>query len=478
MPLRKPAFPFPLLLTFALFAVAASLPRPARANTSSSKSASDAALTAEIDTVAREVMAESKAPSISLAVVRDGAIFYAQAYGDARLTPEKVPATPATRYGIGSVSKQFCAAAILLLEQAGALHLDDPVGKYVPNLTSGDTITIRQVLGHTSGYRDYWPQDYVPAPMLKPTTPDAILDGWVRRPLDFDPGTAWQYSNTNYTVAGLIVERLAKRPLLDYLRAMIFEPLGMKDVTECDTKPLAVPDAAPYTRVALGPVRPAPKEGSGWLFAAGELAMTPTDLARWDIALINRKLLSNSSLAEMFTPGRLPNGVSTSYGLGVAIRTDAAGRPVVEHSGEISGMTTENIVWPTQRTALAIVVNADWTDAYSVLMRRLTPLLLPADGPDAAAREFFTGLQGGTASPAVMSENLQAYLTSSALHDAALGLGPLGPVRTFRRVQEQERGGLTLREYQVICAHGTAEVVARVWPDGKFEQYNVVPREQ
>ena len=113
---------------------------------------------------------------------------------------------------IGSISKQFTAAAILLLAEQGKVSLDDPVSKFVPNLTRGDKVTIRQLLSHTSGYQDYWPQDYVPPFMLQPVTADKILDLWARKALDFDPGTQWQYSNTNFVIAGLIVEKASGEP--------------------------------------------------------------------------------------------------------------------------------------------------------------------------------------------------------------------------------------------------------------------------
>ncbi|MGH2897996.1 MAG: serine hydrolase domain-containing protein, partial [Solirubrobacteraceae bacterium] len=133
------------------------------------------------------------APSVSLAVVKDGAIAYANAYGMSRLEPP-TRAAAAMRYSIGSVSKQFTATAILMLAEEGKLSLDDKVSRFVPDLTRANEVTIRQILSMTSGYQDYWPQDYVMPPMLKPITAKAILDEWAKKPLDFDPGTKSQYS--------------------------------------------------------------------------------------------------------------------------------------------------------------------------------------------------------------------------------------------------------------------------------------------
>lgn len=158
----------------------------------------------KIDDLAAAALAKTGVPSASVAVVKDGQIAYLHSYGNARLDPQ-TPATPNMRYSIGSVSKQFTAASILLLQEEGKLSLDDKVGKFLPDLTRANDVTIREILSHTSGYQDYWPQDYVMPEMLQPTTARTILDVWARKPLDFEPGTKWQYSNTNYVIAGLTV---------------------------------------------------------------------------------------------------------------------------------------------------------------------------------------------------------------------------------------------------------------------------------
>src|SRR5438046_3078863 len=291
-------------------------------------------LSEKIDKVATDPLARTGVPSASIAIVKDGQIVYVKAYGDARLDP-KTPATPAMRYSIGSISKQFTATAILLLQEQGKLSLDDKVAKFIPNLTRANEVTIRQLLSHTSGYQDYWPQDYVMPMMLQPVTAQKILDMWARKPLDFDPGTKWQYSNTNYVIAGVIVEKLARMPLLQFLREKVFMPLQMKSVTDTDQEKLPMSDPTGYLRYALGPLRPAPKEGKGWLFAAGELAMTPQDLAKWDISIIDQKILKPGSYRELSTEVLLKNGLGTHYGLGVDVNSQASHR-VLSHGGEVS----------------------------------------------------------------------------------------------------------------------------------------------
>ncbi|HYX28874.1 MAG TPA: serine hydrolase domain-containing protein, partial [Pyrinomonadaceae bacterium] len=265
--------------------------------TASAQTELSADLIEKIDRVAADTLARTGVPSASIAVVKDGQIVYVKAYGDARLEP-KTPATTQMRYSIGSISKQFTAAAILLLQEQGKLSLDDKVSKYVPDLTRANEVTIRQLLSHTSGYQDYWPQDYVMPGMLKPTNAQMIMDTWAKKPLDFDPGTKWQYSNTNYVIAGVIVEKVAKMPLLQFLNQKVFTPLGIKSTFDTDAGPLTQNDPRGYLRFALGPLRPAPKEGKGWMFAAGELAMTAEDLAKWDVSVMDQKILKPASYKE------------------------------------------------------------------------------------------------------------------------------------------------------------------------------------
>ena len=139
-------------------------------------------LRAKVDQVVQTALAETGVPSVSVAIVIDGKLAYANAYGFAKLDT-KTPARPEMRYSIGSVSKQFTAAAILKLQEEGKLSLDDKVAKFLPKLTRANEVTIRQLLSHTSGYSDFWPQDYVPPFMTTAITPEKIMDMWATKPL-------------------------------------------------------------------------------------------------------------------------------------------------------------------------------------------------------------------------------------------------------------------------------------------------------
>ncbi|HXN19462.1 MAG TPA: serine hydrolase domain-containing protein [Candidatus Binatus sp.] len=217
-----------------------------------------------------KLLADSGAPSVSIAVVEHGQLAYAKAFGKASLDPDRTADTH-TRYAVGSVSKQFTAAAILLIAEQGKLSLDDKVSKYFPDLTRANEITVRELLSHTSGYEDYAPQDYMIPEWIKPTTPEAVLDQWAKKPLDFDPGTRWQYSNTNYVLAGRIFEKASGQQLMPFRKEKLFDPLGMTTAGDCSVDKTPE-DAAAYTRYALGPARPALREGAGWYFAAANSA--------------------------------------------------------------------------------------------------------------------------------------------------------------------------------------------------------------
>ena len=254
-------------------------------------------LDAQEESKISKMLAAGGVPSISISIVEEnGKTVYAKALGEASLSPERA-ATPQTRYAIGSISKQFTAAAILLLAEERKLSLDDTVSKYFPQYTRANEITIRQLLSHTSGYEDFAPQDYMIPEWLQPATPDAVLDKWAKKPLDFDPGTKWQYSNTNYVLAGRIAEKASGMDLMKFLQQKIFAPLKMSTAGDCSVDKTP-DDAVAYTRFGLGPARPALREAPGWYFAAGELCMTPADLARWNISFLNKKILKPASYEE------------------------------------------------------------------------------------------------------------------------------------------------------------------------------------
>jgi CubicO group peptidase (beta-lactamase class C family) len=437
--------------------------------------------TAKIDEIVTRTLAANGVPSAEVAVVRDGKIVLNKAYGKAN---ENLPARPDLPYQIASNSKQFTAMALLLLEDEGKLSLDDHVSKYLPGITEGDKTTIRQLLSHTSGIQDFWPQDYSFEAMSHPTTPQGTVDRWAKKPLDFQPGDQWQYSNTGYVVAGMIAEKVSGEPLLKYLQRKIFKPLGMTSVRDQDeTNTPAFP--APYTRHALGPIRSETPPARGWLFAAGELSMTAADLARWDIARIDRALIPADDWQAQETEVKLNNGEGTGYGLGVAIRSTP--RRVVSHTGEAVGFLSVNTVYPDNHAAVVVLTNS-WNTgtAYTQIAREIAQLILPpvqAQDPVVAAqaaraRSVYDELRSGTLNRALLTRNANYYFTPQTIADFHSSLAPLGEPLSFEPEGKPVlRGGFVIQGYTIKYPTRTLSLSTFYEPgaNGRIEQFLVSP---
>lgn len=433
---------------------------------------------ADVDRAVPGVLAGSGAPSASVAIVQEGKLAYARAYGLADVA-SKAPATPQMRYSIGSISKQFTTAALLLLAEEGRLSLDDKVIRWMPDLTRAGDVSIRHLLSMTSGYQDFWPQDYVMPGMLEDVTVEKILNDWAKKPLDFEPGSKWQYSNTNYVIAGAIVNRVSGMPFFEFLQKRIFTPLGMTTVYNTDQAALGPGEPTRYHRYSLAPVRLAPKEGRGWMYAAGGLAMTAADLAKWDIAMIERKLLRPESWAEMQRETLLTSGAGTNYGLGVGVAT-VDGRRVISHGGEVSGFTARNEVYPDERAAIVVFTNLDATDASSQIASKIAASIFTSNDPGRQqaldrAKTIFAGLQRGKIDRSLFTSNANAYFSEEALADFASTLRPFGTPKEFVQTAHSLRGGMVSRRYRVVTPKKTLRISTFWMPDGKLEQYIVTP---
>ncbi len=460
---------------------------------------------AKVDNIVNDTLAATGVPSISLAVVRDGKIVYAQAYGagryrqgprsmiafpagSGRKAPQPimlaVPARTSMRYSIGSNTKQFTAAAILFLQQQGKLSVDDTVAKYFPDLTRANEITLRMLLSHTSGYQDDFPQDYIPAPMQKDVAHDYILHQWAQKPLDYEPGTKWQYSNTGFVILGHIIEKVSGQTYLDFLQQHILQPVGIHDATSLDLLGRSGTDAVGYTRYALGPPRVAPLEGLNWPQGDGILCMTAEDLARWDISFMGQTLLQPASYAAMTTEVKLKDGSGTHYGFGLDVLqtpgADGKEHKTWEHSGEESGFLSQNYMFPDDKTAVVVLTNADYSDGYAQAARKVAAVFGLGPATSAASkttdevREILKGLTAGTIDRSLFTDNANGYFDEQALQDFKGSLTPLGPVVSLaQRGPDRLRGGMTYRGYSLKYAGKDLSISTYWMPDGKLEQFLV-----
>ena len=437
-----------------------------------------------VDAFVAAEMARQGLVGASVALVQHGKLTLAKGYGLAQRTPGR-PVTPDTPFAIGSLTKQFTAACVLLLAEDGKLSVQDPVSKYLPALTRAGDVRLLDLLNHVSGYRDFYPLDYVDREMRQPTTPDAVLGRYGAMPLDFAPGTRWSYSNTGYLILGRIVEKVSGEPLGAFLQRRIFKPLGM-----AHTGMAAEQSAWGYTRFALGAPEPATPEGAGWMFASGDLLSTASDLAKWDLALMDGKLLSPASLRLMTTPRLLADGSSTGYGCGLEIGA-VGGGAVWTHTGEVSGFVSLNGLAPASRSALIVLTNSDYAETGPFVRALLHPLVpraagrpaeTPPDarpvvpavaGPDAetAARAVFVGLQAGDVDRTLLGPDFDAFLTTAKVRAAARTLAPLGSPLSVFLLSRDERGGMEVTWVRLVFRGRALDALMFRTPDGKVQEF-------
>jgi CubicO group peptidase (beta-lactamase class C family) len=285
-------------------------------------------------------------------------------------------------------------------------------------------------------------------------------------------------------IAGRIVEIVGGKPLMEQLQERIFKPLKMTGVYNSDASRLPANDPTGYYQHALGPLRPAPQEGMGWMFAAGELAMPASDLALWNISLMNRSLLAPVSYDAMFAEVKLKSGTGTGYGLGVDVG-ERNGHKYVAHDGEVSGFVAQNTVFPADKAAVTVLTNEDASSAASALSRAIEPLVLGGGAASVASEALtqaaearglaiFTGLQDGKIDRGQLTQLCSDYFTQEALDDFAASLKPLGVPSSFKQVREAKRGGMTFRAFKVDFPNKSLRVTVYEEPDGKIEQYLVI----
>jgi D-alanyl-D-alanine carboxypeptidase len=435
----------------------------------------------QVAEIANAVLRATGVPSASIGIVSNGHV-YARAFGLAQVTPP-VAAMAEMAYPVGSISKQFTAAAILLLQQQGRLSIDDPVAKYFPKLTRANEITLRNLLTMTSGYQDFAPQDYSIPAWYAARKPQETVEQWAGKPLDFEPGTQWQYSNTNYVLLGLIVEKVSGEPFDKFLRENVLDAAHLTGVFNAYTQRGSL-KATGYISYALQPPRILPLEAPGWYFAAAELAMPVRTLIDWDRTLIDRSLLSETSYRQMDTAFVTKDGRNTGYGLGVKVRTEN-GHLRLEHGGEVGGYVAENIVYPNDGIAIAVLTNQVASGAAAQIGEELAAMLLPAaaeqKSKDTTAEvlpHVLSGLAKGQVDRRMFTADCNAYFSPEAIIDFEATLSPLGAVRSVYRTESAQRGGMQFAAYRVVFGEGTTLLLdTYTLPDGKLEQLLIISKE-
>ena len=316
-----------------------------------------AALVARIDSLSLDYVTRTHTPAVSVAVLRGGDTLVMKGYGAASLEPRR-EATASTVYRIGSITKQFTSSAIMRLVERGKLSLDDPMSKYLPDVPlHGHTVTIRQLLNHTSGIHSYtssrewsttWAQDLTPRQIV------AFVD---KDTFDFAPGTRWLYNNTGYVLLGMIIEKVSGEPYAAYLQHDLFTPLGLRQTSYCPTRPTD-PSFADGFSSQGGTAKPAAFLSMTHPFSAGALCSTVRDLVAWQRALAGGRVVTARSYGLMTTPDTLNNGSRISYGFGLVPGQIGTHRSI-GHGGGVHGFTTSSIYFPDDSVNVVVFSNSD-----------------------------------------------------------------------------------------------------------------------
>jgi CubicO group peptidase (beta-lactamase class C family) len=438
--------------------------------------------TFEVKAVDEYLAAQVKAKGfvgMSVAVMRDGKIVLARGYGKASL--QGPPVGVDTMFAAGSITKQFTCACVLLLAEEGKLSISDPVAKYYPDLTRARDVTLHDLMAHTSGYPDFYPLDFIDRRMKKPIEVDALIKQYAGGELDFAPGTRWSYSNTGYMILGRVVEKVSGKPFGVFLKERVLTPLGLSD-TAFEPKPGGKNTATGYTAFALGDAEPATPESDGWIYTAGGLFTTPSDLCKWDLALMDGKLLRPESLRVMTTVRKLSDGRQTDYGCGLRIGL-RDGETIWQHGGAVSGYLAYNTAVPRKKSALVLMTNCEHLDAGGLYQELLT-LFLKAEsgevtpvpkvkGPEAkeAALDLLHQLQSGDVKRDNLGEEFDLFLSKERVAANRERLKALGEPEKVEVQSLSERGGMEVAVVRFTFKGTTLRALMYRTPDGKVQQY-------
>ena len=325
----------------------------------------------KIDQYVRSEMLAHQIPGMAVAIVRNGKISVLKSYGFANVE-HNVPVKPETIFQSGSIGKQFTAAAVMILVQDGKIALDDKISKYFSNAPSTwSDITVRHLLTHTSGMGDYPPS----IELRRDYTEDEYFDHFAKTPLNFLPGTNWDYSNVGYVTLGLLIRKVTGKFYGDFLKERIFQPLGMttaRVISESDI----VPNRASGYRLVDGALK-----NQQWVSpstnttADGSLYLSILDLAKWDAALYTNQPLTESSLKQIWTPAQLSDGRQKAYGFGWHTHT-IHNRRLVFHGGAWQGFKSFILRFPDDKLSILFFANS-WETRELKLARALSSVFYP-----------------------------------------------------------------------------------------------------
>ncbi|WP_020402334.1 serine hydrolase domain-containing protein [Gracilimonas tropica] len=317
-------------------------------------------------------MFEANGPGSVYLVAKDGEPVYRKAFGKANLELG-VDMTPNNVFQIGSMTKQFTAIGILILEVEGKLSLQDDVRKYISDFpVQRDSLTLRHLLNHTSGIKDFTKMKTIMQIARKDLSPKELIDFFKDEPVEFSPGEKFEYNNSGYVVLGYVIEQVSGMSYENFIEEKIFDKLGMADSRYASDRELiknrayGYHDRGGYTNKM-------------WVslnipYASGSLMSTVDDMLIWQNALNSEELLSHETLQKAFTPGTLANGENTTYGFGWHLK-EWDGEPVREHGGSIFGFKSMGVYLPDQDIYVVGFSNCD-CNSPTVVTREIAKIAL------------------------------------------------------------------------------------------------------
>jgi len=343
-----------------------------------------AGLTSQIEALIKPHFPADR-PGLAVIVTQNGKVLFRKAFGSANLELG-VPLRPDMLFRIGSMTKQFTAAAVMMLIEQGKVSLNDPITKFLPDYpVQGHMITVEHLLTHTSGIQSYTDiPGWMTSKIMTDLKLSELIDGFKREPMHFAPGTRFEYNNSGYMLLGAIIEKASGETYEAFLKKNIFDPLGMKNTLYGHNQPIILNRASGYDADG-DTVLNAPYLSMTQPHAAGALLSTVDDLAKWDAALYTEKILKQESLKRMWTPYTLKDGTSTGYGYGWAIST-LQGSPTIQHDGGIHGFVSDGLRLPQEKVYVAVLCNTTAPAlAPQLLTRKIAALALGKPFPERKA---------------------------------------------------------------------------------------------
>lgn len=419
----------------------------------------------QISADVRSILFRTNTPSAVVEIIRDDRVIYRKAYGF-RDRERRLAADVDTLYEIGSITKQFTAAAILQLQEGGKLNIDDKLSKYIPDAPHSVEVTVRQLLSHTSGLPEYFDGPDIEREATKPVTFVQLMARIAGKPLAFAPGSKMTYNNTGYILLGRVIEVVSHQSYRDYVRKHFLDRVDMKKTyTVANEAQLANMAVGYRTKEGVLQLAPTIDDSFGW--SAGNLVSTVDDLANWSRALAKGKIVSEKSYREMTTPTAISQGTS-DYGLGLFVDS-IRNQPRIGHTGGSFGFTTADEFFPKQNVRIIAFTNCTANpEPGEMLTNAIFDDLFPeiaaaADKPapdenmeiTMKAKKLFEGLQRGDEEYAGLAANLATKIKNGLAKRLADQFGPYGSPTRFIYKGLRSQNNMGWYEYVIEFGPGS-----------------------